>query len=351
MKTLRLPTCDKTDKIKCLNLCFRSYFLVSGTRRNNMSVQRHTLLSDSKTKKNQKNFTSPYRGFELYDGKQTDCFCQRTIWPRTRLLLFSNSSSVHLKILPSEAKLIEISRPNVIIPTNIQPHIFVFIIRRELSFSKRRGLRWDRIIWVRLMKGNIKGASCVVWNQFFFWLVFFLVYVTCAGTNYTSYGSPRTFKKTKQKNQQLDRFWHVHLKLLIRCKYAKQVPMGFLWYANGKCKQRWRRWRFFCSLKKIKRKDEGKKILTFCWGKKTHKIRPLKGFCPTLVVLPENTSLINPPAKLVTAVHISKEACDMDLVLFAFRPRYNTQTGMTVILPPSFYRNSNLRASYLFDGM
>lgn len=41
----------------------------------------------------------------------------------------------------------------------------------------------------------------------------------------------------------------------------------------------------------------------------------------------------------------------MDLVLFAFCPQYNTQTGMTVILAPFFYHNSNLRASYLFDGM
>lgn len=43
------------------------------------------------------------------------------------------------------------------------------------------------------------------------------------------------------------RFWHVHLKLLIRCKYAKQFPMGSLWNANSGCKQRLGGCRFWCN--------------------------------------------------------------------------------------------------------
>lgn len=75
------------------------------------------------------NITLAYRDFELYDGKQTDCFCHATKWPpEPRRSLFSNSSAVHLKIFPSEAGADGTYKtpvsPQRNIATNIQ-HIFL----------------------------------------------------------------------------------------------------------------------------------------------------------------------------------------------------------------------------------
>lgn len=58
--------------------------------------------------------------------------------------------------------------------------------------------------------------------------------------------SPR-FLFMWRSDERVFRIWHVHLKLLIRCKYAKRLPRGFLWNANTGCKQRWGGSRFWCS--------------------------------------------------------------------------------------------------------
>lgn len=132
------------------------------------------------------NITLPYCDFELYDGKQTDCFCHATNWPRTQPFSLSNSSSVHLKIFPSEGKLIGFTRPDVIAKKYYHKHtahIFVLIVRRELSFSRlpRSKVRQEYLSTPNERQYK-RCLAFAVWNQ----LVLFFGCVTCAGTNYTS---------------------------------------------------------------------------------------------------------------------------------------------------------------------
>lgn len=74
------PTCDKTEEIKCLNL---GLGLLSRMR--GITCQHWDILC---CQVRRQKITLPYCDFELYDGKQTDCFCQRTKWPWTQLFSF-----------------------------------------------------------------------------------------------------------------------------------------------------------------------------------------------------------------------------------------------------------------------
>lgn len=53
----------------------------------------------------------------------------------------------------------------------------------------------------------------------------------------------------------------------------------------------------------------------------------------------------------LTPVHISQAASDMNLVPFAIQRHWAHVNRRDAALPPSSYHNSDLLASYLFDGM